>query len=90
MAPFGDSLPRVISSLASLREATRTTDIFADDAADIASITATLDSFHRIFGAIARRDASAVTALTQSDPAFINTWGQPAHFLVIRKRFEGS
>jgi hypothetical protein len=33
---------------------------------------------------------SAVTALTQSDPAFINTWGQPAHFLVIRKRFEGS
>ncbi|MEA2885405.1 MAG: hypothetical protein QOH32_4697, partial [Bradyrhizobium sp.] len=22
--------------------------------------------------------------------AFINTWGQPAHFLVIRKRFGGS
>jgi hypothetical protein len=87
-APFGDSLPRVISSLASLREATRTTDIFADDAADIASITATLDSFHRIFGAIGQRDFSAVTTLTQSEPAFIDTWGQPTHFLVVRKRFE--
>jgi hypothetical protein len=51
---------------------------------------ATLDSFHRIFGAIERRDASTFTALTQSDPAFINTWGQPAHFLVLRKRLEGS
>ncbi|QOZ08925.1 class I SAM-dependent methyltransferase [Bradyrhizobium sp. CCBAU 51765] len=88
--PFGESLPRVVASLASLRETIRTTDILADDAADIESITATLDSFHRIFGAILRRDASAVTALTQTDPAFINTWGQPAHFLVIRKRSKES
>ncbi|MHB0773506.1 class I SAM-dependent methyltransferase [Bradyrhizobium sp. 5.13L] len=88
--PFGESLPRVIASLASLRETIRTTGILADDAADIESITATLDSFHRIFGAIGRRDASAVTALTQTDTAFINTWGQPAHFLVIRKRIKGS
>ncbi|SCB38467.1 Methyltransferase domain-containing protein [Bradyrhizobium shewense] len=84
--PFGESLPRVVAGLASLRETIRTTNIFADDAADIEAIIATLDSFHRIFGAIGRRDASAVTALTQSDPTFINTWGQPAHFLVIRKR----
>ncbi|MBB4426066.1 SAM-dependent methyltransferase [Bradyrhizobium sp. CIR48] len=84
--PFGESLPRVIAGLASLRETIRTTDVLADDAADIEAIIATLDSFHRIFGAIGRRDASAVTALTQADPAFINTWGQPAHFLVIRKR----
>ncbi|MHC4043017.1 class I SAM-dependent methyltransferase [Bradyrhizobium sp. 23AC] len=84
--PFGESLPRVVAGLASLRETIRTTDILADDAADIEAIIATLDSFHRIFGAIGRRDASAVAALTQSDPAFINTWGQPAHFLVIRKR----
>ncbi|MBB4375607.1 class I SAM-dependent methyltransferase [Bradyrhizobium sp. SBR1B] len=84
--PFGESLPRVIAGLASLRETIRTTDVLADDAADIEAIIATLDSFHRIFGAIGRRDASAVTALTQVDPAFINTWGQPAHFLVIRKR----
>lgn len=88
--PFGESLLRVITSLASLREAIRTTDILADDASDIEAIVATLDSFHGIFGAIGRRDASAVTALTQTDPAFINTWGQPAHFLVIRKRFNGS
>ncbi|MBB4360228.1 SAM-dependent methyltransferase [Bradyrhizobium sp. CIR18] len=84
--PFGASLPRVIAGLASLRETIRTTDVLADDAADIEAIIATLDSFHRIFGAIGRRDVSAVTALTQADPAFINTWGQPAHFLVIRKR----
>jgi SAM-dependent methyltransferase len=88
--PFGASLPRVIASLASLRETIRTTEILADDASDIDAIIATLDSFHRIFGAIGRRDASTVTVLTQSDHAFINTWGQPAHFLVIRKRFEGS
>lgn len=84
--PFGASLPRVVASLASLRETIRTTDVLADDAADIEAIIATLDSFHRIFGAIGRRDASAVTALTQTDPAFINSWGQPAHFLVVRKR----
>ncbi|MCK1733679.1 class I SAM-dependent methyltransferase [Bradyrhizobium sp. 138] len=88
--PFGESLPRVVAGLASLRETIRTSDILADDAADIEAMIATLDSFHRIFGAIGRRDASAVAALTQSDPAFINTWGQPAHFLVVRKRFKGS
>lgn len=84
--PFGASLPRVVASLASLRETIRTTDILADDAADIEAIATTLDSFHRIFGAIERRDASAVTAFTRTDPAFINAWGQPAHFLVVRKR----
>lgn len=88
--PFGESLPRVVARLASLRETIRTADVLADDAADVEAIIATLDSFHRIFGAIGRRDVSAVTALTQSDPAFINTWGQPAHFLVVRKRLEGS
>jgi len=88
--PFGEYLPRVVEGLAALRETVRTSGILADDAADIEAMIATLDSFHRIFGAIERRDASAVAALTQSDPAFINTWGQPAHFLVIRKRFEGS
>ena len=84
--PFGKSLPRVVAGLASLHETIRTTDILADDAADVEAIIATLDSFHRIFAAIGRRDVSAVAALTQSDPAFINTWGQPAHFLVVRKR----
>lgn len=84
--PLGASLPRVVAGLASLRETIRTTDILADDAADVAAIIATLDSFHRIFAEIGRRDVSAVAALTQSDPAFINTWGQPAHFLVVRKR----
>ena len=88
--PFGASLPRVVASLASLREAVRTSDILADDAADVEAIVATLDSFHRIFSVIGQRDASALAALTQSDPAFINTWGQPAHFLVVRKRSEGS
>ena len=83
---FGANLPRVISGLATLRETIRTADILADDTADIEAIMATLDSFHRIFGAIGGRDAAAVAALTQADPAFINTWGQPAHFLVVRKR----
>jgi len=86
--PFGDSLPRVISSLASLREATRSTEIFADDAAEITAISATLDSFHRIFSAIGQRDFSAVAALANTEAAFINTWGQPTHFLVVRKRLE--
>ncbi|MDD1534538.1 MULTISPECIES: class I SAM-dependent methyltransferase [unclassified Bradyrhizobium] len=84
--PLGESLPRVVAGLASLRETIGTTDILADDAADIEAITVTLDSFHRIFAAIGRRDVSAVAALARSDSAFINIWGQPAHFLVIRKR----
>ncbi|TFV37486.1 class I SAM-dependent methyltransferase [Bradyrhizobium frederickii] len=84
--PFGESLPRVVAGLASLRETIGTTDVLADDAADIEAIAATLDSFHRIFAAIGQRDASTVAALTRSDAAFISAWGQPAHFLVIRKR----
>ncbi|WP_027574029.1 class I SAM-dependent methyltransferase [Bradyrhizobium sp. WSM1743] len=84
--PFGETLPRVVGGLAALRETIRTADILADDAVDIDAMIATLDSFHRIFAAIGRRDATALAALTQSDPAFINMWGQPAHFLVISKR----
>jgi hypothetical protein len=86
--PLGDSLPRVIASLASLRETIRTTEILADDKAELEAFTATLESFHRIFSAIGKRDMAEVTALTRSDQAFINTWGQPAHFLVVRKRAE--
>jgi hypothetical protein len=86
--PFGDNLVQVISGLASLRDTLKTTEIFADGSADIESLTATLDSFFRIFSAIGQRDASGLPALTQSDSAFINTWGQPAHFLVLRNRPE--
>jgi len=88
--PFGDGLMQVVSDLASLREMLKTTGIFADGAADIESLMATLDSFFRIFSAIGRRDAGTLAALTQSDKAFIDTWGQPAHFLVLRKRPEPS
>jgi len=86
--PFGESLLTVISRLSALRETIGTTALLADDAADIDAITSTLDSFRDIFDAVARRDACALTALTQSDPAFINAWGQPAHFIVLRKRPE--
>jgi SAM-dependent methyltransferase len=86
--PFGESLRSVISRLTVLRETISTTALLADDAADIAAITSTLDSFRRIFEAVARRDATALTDLTQTDPAFIDSWGQPAHFLVLRKRPE--
>jgi hypothetical protein len=84
--PFGDSLMQVISALASLRDILRTTGIFTDDKADIEAFTETIDSFFRIFSAVGRRDADGLAALTQSDQAFIDAWGQPAHFLVLRKR----
>jgi SAM-dependent methyltransferase len=86
--PLGDGLAQIVSGLASLRETLKTTEVFADDAAGVEAFAETLDSFFRIFSAIGRRDAGAVAALTQSDSAFINTWGQPAHFLVLRKRPE--
>jgi SAM-dependent methyltransferase len=86
--PLGDGLAQVISGLASLREALKTTAIFADDKADVEAFAETIDGFFRIFSAIGRRDVGAVAALTQSDKAFINTWGQPAHFAVLRKRAE--
>jgi hypothetical protein len=88
--PFGDSLARVISGLASLRDAPKTTEILADEAADIEAFSGTLDSFFQIFCAIERRDATSLAALTQSETAFIDAWGQPAHFLVLRKRPEQS
>lgn len=87
--PFGgDGLTRVISGLASLQKTVEATDILADDKADIEAFGATLDSFSRIFSAIGGHDAAGLTALTRSDAAFINCWGLPAHFLVLRKRPE--
>ena len=88
--PFSDSLPRVIESLASLRATVRATEILADDIAELEAFTAMLDSFHHIFSAIEQRNMAAITTLTQSDQAFLNAWGQPAHFLVIRKRVDGA
>lgn len=88
--PLGSGLAQVISGLASLRKMVEATEILADDKADLETFRATLDSFFRIFSAIARRDANGLAALTQSDTAFINCWGLPAHFLVLRKRPEAS
>ena len=88
--PFGSSLPRVIANLASLCATIPSTEILADDMAELKAFTATLESFHHIFSAIGQRDMAGITALTQSDQAFLNAWGQPAHFLVIRKRVEGA
>ncbi|WP_407122899.1 class I SAM-dependent methyltransferase [Bradyrhizobium sp. STM 3561] len=84
--PLGEGLARIISDLDALRSAIRTTDVLADDIADVASFQATLDSFLRIFEAIGRRDSDGLAALTRSDEPFIKMWGQPAHFLVMRKR----
>lgn len=86
--PFGDALAQVISGLASLRDTVKTTEILADDGADIEAFATMLDSLLRIFSAIERRDATSLAVLTQSDAAFIKTWGQPAHFLVLRKRLD--
>jgi len=88
--PFSDSLPRVIAGLASLGATIRSAEILADDTAELEAFAATLESFHHIFSAIAQQDMARITALTQSDQAFLNAWGQPAHFLVIRKRVEGA
>ncbi len=89
--PFGDSLPRVIASLAALRETIRSDG-------DSRRRGCRHRSHHRDTRQLPshlQRDRAAgcgrrSRALTQSDPAFINTWGQPAHFLVIRKRLEAS
>jgi len=88
--PLGNSLTAVISNLASLRETIQASDIIADDVTAVEAFTDTLTSLFQIFSAIARQDAGGLAALTQSNPAFINTWGLPAHFLVLRKRFDVS
>ncbi len=88
--PFGDGLTRVISGLESLRKTVAATAILADDEAEIETFSATLDSFFRVFSAIRARDIAGLTALTRNDAAFINCWGLPAHFLVLRKRPEPS
>jgi hypothetical protein len=86
--PLGETLARVISGLVTLRGLVAEAEIFADDRADVEAVITTLDSFLAIFSAIARRDIVSLASLTQSDPDFINIWGQPNHFLVLRKRSE--
>jgi Methyltransferase domain len=87
--PFDRRLTPFISRLASLRETVRTANIFADDGA-VAALIDTLTGLHAIFSAIERRDINGLIASANSDAAFIRTWGMPAHFLVLRKRFEAS
>jgi hypothetical protein len=86
--PFGSSLAQAISGLASLRDTVRTAGILADDAANIEAFSGTLESFLKIFRAIEQHDATSLAALTESETAFIEAWGQPNHFLVLRKRSE--
>jgi hypothetical protein len=88
--PLGASLPAITSGLASLRKTVEATALLADDKADVEIFAATLDSLYRIFSAIGRRDVAALADLTQSDTAFIDAWGLPAHFIVLRKRSAAS
>lgn len=88
--PLGNSLTSTMSGLSSLRAAIDTAAILADDAGAISAFNETLAAFSRIFGAIAERNADALAALTRSETPFIEAWGQPAHFLVLRKRLETS
>jgi SAM-dependent methyltransferase len=88
--PLGNSLTSTISNLATLRETIKATKILADDAAAIEAFDDTLASFFEIFSAIARHDINGAAALTRSNTPFIMAWGLPAHFLVLRKRFDGS
>jgi hypothetical protein len=84
--PFGTTLTSAIAGLASLRAAVESANILADDSNGVEAFNDTLATFSRIFDAIARRDADGLAALTQSEMPFIRAWGQPAHFLVLRKR----
>jgi hypothetical protein len=84
--PFGTSLTSAIAGLASLRAAIESANILTDDSSAIEAFGDTLVTISRIFEAIARRDANGLAALTQSEMPFIRAWGQPAHFLVLRKR----
>ena len=84
--PFGDRLAGVISDLASLRRNIEGTEILADDDSDIEAVWCnSRQPLSNILGdRSARSDCFA--ALTQSDAAFINAWGLPAHLIVLRKR----
>lgn len=86
--PFGTRLACCIAGLETLRTAVAGANILADDSNAIRGFDDTLATFSRIFGAIARRDVDDLTALTRTEMPFIRTWGQPAHFLVLRKRLD--
>jgi hypothetical protein len=86
--PFGTRLTSTIAGLELLQTAVANANILADDFNAIKGFGDTLASFSRIFGAIARRDVDRLATLTRSEMPFIKAWGQPAHFLVLRKRFE--
>jgi hypothetical protein len=86
--PLGARLTSTIAGLESLRVAIGSANILADDSSAIEAFDDTLVTFSGIFDAIARRDADGLATLTQSEMPFIRAWGQPAHFLVLRKRFE--
>jgi hypothetical protein len=85
--PFG-ALTSTIAGLDSLRAALRSANILADDSGARTAFDETIATFARMFAAIARRDAGELAALAQSEQPFIRAWGQPAHFLVLRKRFD--
>jgi hypothetical protein len=86
--PFGARLSSCITQIKSLRTAVASADVLADDSSVIKEFDDTLVTFSRIFDAIARRDVDDLATLTRTETPFIRAWGQPAHFLVLRKRLD--
>jgi SAM-dependent methyltransferase len=75
---------RIVAALEDLAATTGDTSIIADGAADRHAAAAAFRSFAQAFRLAAGTDAGALAAHTQSDPAFIASWGLPVHVAVGR------
>ncbi len=63
--------------------------LHAPDAAVRAEAVASLGALTALARLLAGHDGPAIAAFASTDPAFLKTWGQPAHYTVFRRLPEG-
>lgn len=78
------SLSRCLESFDRVLRLTDTLQFVAEKE-DLATARASLASFQRAFQLLQELDLTALQQFTNSDQAFLQTWGMPAHFAVFRK-----
>jgi predicted O-methyltransferase YrrM len=85
-APDAQRLETLEAALEAVSALAGTSDVLCDEPADLTRLRAALDALRRIFAAARAGDFAEMVRVATGDAAFLASWGQPAHFLVLRKR----
>jgi hypothetical protein len=82
--PLGSAVTQVVDGLRGLRRIVETGPLVTDGENETIACRAVLSSLEMLFSLIERRDTGGLRSLAATNEPFIQHWGLPAHFLVLR------